>query len=306
MTFSKLGTLFYYAYTLKSEPISQEVIRLNAASVVSSLGPEWKLAPLYAQLKEAASTPSTKSENKTLALSVTEVKRRGNKIVHPRSLRQDSEPKRTEAHGSKSLYPPQSGRRSGKEAGLRLASSPATKRLERAESEDDGSRPRKRRRPSPPEMGDDSDSESSLPVLASVPDIQVESADDDDEEDDEEFLAETNPVVTLRMVTEALPTLSPSGPNGAWSCDREACVFVVREAESEGGKKMIKKHFLEHAETLEREALARQEAAQRKLPIEHLLEKLRGIGEERRVGMREFIGGRIVPEPIKRERGMAV
>lgn len=55
----------------------------------------------------------------------------------------------------------------------------------------------------------------------------------------------------------------------------------------------------------------RREAAGRRLPVDHLLEKLRGLGESARLGMgvggmEEVVGGRMAPERIKRERGMAV
>jgi hypothetical protein len=84
-------------------------------------------------------------------------------------------------------------------------------------------------------------------------------------------------------------------------------MFVVGDAESDEGTKKIREHYNEHADRLEREALVRQEAAQRQVPIDHLLEKLRGLGEASRIGdMVEVIGGRVVPEAIKRERGMAV
>ena len=317
MTFSKLGTLLYYAYTLKGEPISQELIKLHASSIISSLGREWEAAPVYAQLKEAAAKPSPKGEAKTQAMAITEVKRRGKQsnaikasaALGRRSSRHDSKREMdSQTHGSKSLPPPQSGRRSGKEAGLRLASSPAMKRVNRGEesSDDDGSRPRKRKRPSTPEIGDDSD--ISLPPRA-LHSLSYDHSEEDTVEEAELDLppAETTPSITLKMVAEALPTLSPSGPNGTWACDREDCAFVVRAAARDEGQARIRAHFGEHAERLEREALARQEAAQRRLPIDHLLEKLRSLGEQARLGaFGEPIARRIVPEPIKRERGSAV
>jgi hypothetical protein len=314
MTLSKLGTLFLYTYTIKSAPVSQEIIKIHAASIISSLGPEWKVAPVYAQLKEASSHPTTNGDVRTQAMAVTEVKRRGGKVNTSISGMSGGRPSKhdngvergTEGHGSKSLFPPQSGRRSGKEAGLRLASSPAMKRSADAESSDDGSsRPRKKRRPSPPEMGDDSDT-TAPPILTNSYPLAASDAESDDEEDDDLSLADTKPL-TLRIVSEALPTLSPSGPNGTWKCDDEGCFFIVRDAESEDGKETIRKHFNDHADRLEREALARQEAAQRRLPIDHLLEKLRALGESSRLGqMGGTIDGRVIPEPIKRPRGMAV
>jgi hypothetical protein len=290
---------------------------MNAVSIISGLGSDWKVAPVYTQLKEfASSKAAVNSGLRTQAMAVKEVKRRGGKggvTSRPNGYpgmppRQDSEPGRPEPRGSKSLLPPYSGRRSGKEAGLRLASSPAMKRIADGDSSDDGgSRPGKRRRPSPPEMGDDSDNAAELPILTKSLPNGVSEEEEDEEEDFDDIGTEVKTPVTLKVVTEALPTLSPSGPNGTWTCDREDCVFVVRDAESEESKDIIRKHFNEHADLLEREALARQEAAQRRLPIDHLLEKLRSLGESSRLGgMAEMVGGRMVPEPIKRERSMAV
>ena len=86
---------------------------------------------------------------------------------------------------------------------------------------------------------------------------------------------------------------------------------MVRDAESPEGVEKIREHYNEHADRLERETLVRREAAGRRLPIDHLLEKLRGLGESARLemgvgGMEEVLGGGAVPERIKRERGMAV
>jgi hypothetical protein len=231
------------------------------------------------------------------AMAVTEVKRRGKASMSHKTVsgndgasgrresRPDSERDQSpEPHASKSLLPPHGGRRSGKVAGLRLASAPAMKRaaLDRdAESPDeDGSRPRKRRRPSPPEMGDDSDSASPPPILSNSFRISPSDSETGEEEDDESSspLLHDEPIISLKMVTESLPTLSPSGPNGAWTCDRQDCPFTVHDA-----------------------------AAPRRLPIDHLLEKLRGLGESARMGgLAEMIGERLVPETIKRERGMAI
>jgi len=234
-----------------------------------------------------------------------------------RALRKDGGQEREkspESHASKSLLPPQSGRRSGKEAGLRLASSTAIKRdtMDTAPSdEDSSSHPRKRRRPSP-EMGDD-DSDIDIASLPTLPngmnhedDAEAESASHSDESKID--IAPTP--VSLKIVSTSLPSLSPTGPNGTWTCDRPSCSFVVRDAESTEGVKKIREHYNEHADRLEREALVRQEAAGTRLPIDHLLEKLRSLGEGARLeemgGAREVIGGRVVPERIQRERGLAV
>lgn len=321
ITLSKLGTLLYYKYTIKTVALTQEIIKLNAKAVLASLGPEWKVAPIYGQLREISLKREKTSELRTQAMAMTELKKRQkagagrkgptglNGQFGRRSLKQDSgNAPSPEPHASKSLLPPLSGRRSGKQAGLRLAGSPAMKRdvVDRELSSDDDnySRPRKRRRPSPPEMGDDSD--ASPPPLPNS--LLSQSRPDSELEEETPRTPEPRSPISLKVVTESLLTLSPSGPNGSWTCDREDCVFVVRDAESEEGRKKIREHFSEHVDRLEREALVREEAAQMRLPIDHLLEKLRGLGESARLGgkMAEVIAGRIVPAGIKRDRGMAV
>jgi hypothetical protein len=326
MTLSKLGTLFYLKYSLKTAPLSQEIIKHHSKAILSSLGPEWKIAPIYGQLIEAASQPASKNELKTQAMSVVEVKKRrgasttrklpaGASSYGRRPEREDGSDNPTpEPHASKSLLPPYTGRRSRKQASLRLASSPAVKRdaLDPSPSDEDNtSRPRKRRRPSPPEMGDDDDSEE----VASPPPIPSTSYFNETEtssaSENETPALPPDPKLTPSFISTPLPSLTPTGPNGTWTCSRTLCSFVVRDAESPEGVKKIQEHYNEHADRLERETLVRREAAGRRLPVDHLLEKLRGLGESARLGMgvggmEEVVGGRMAPERIKRERGMAV
>lgn len=68
----------------------------------------------------------------------------------------------------------------------------------------------------------------------------------------------------LILVSETLPGLTPTGPNGLWTCEMEGCFFVVRDADSEEGRGTIQEHFSTH---VQKEDLVRQEAAFRHLPI---------------------------------------
>lgn len=320
MTLARLGTLFYYKYSLKTVPLSQEIIRVNAKAILSSLDPEWKIAPIYVQLTEAASRPR-KDDLRNQAMSVTEVKKRreastirklpdGATGHGRRTLRTEKSSKLSpEPHASKSLLPPHSGRRSGKEAGLRLASNSAMKRdtMDAGSSDEDSALPaRKRRRPSPPEMGD-GDSDMDVPSPLAIPN-GTDKEDESASHSGEDAKIDIPRIPTLKIISTALPSLEPTGPHGSWTCSRPSCSFIVRDAESEKGKEKITEHYNEHADTLERERLVKQEAAGRRLPIDHLLEKLRGLGESSRLRemTQEIIGGRVVPERIKRKGGLAV
>ena len=326
MTLSKLGTILYYKYSVKSFPLGQEIVKAHAKAILSDLGPEWHNAPIYDQLTASANLQVLNRDIRAQALAVTEIKKRkganllrkapAEPALKRRSSRQELETQRSpEPHAAKSILPPLSGRHAGKAARLRLASSPAVKRdaLD-SSSNDDSSRARKRRRPSPPEMGDDADATPPPPNLAVTWASEAETGGEEsgEQDDDDASLLDDKPGLLLSVVVEEQPSLSPAGPNGTWTCERQECVFVVRDAESEAGRELIRAHFNEHEEKVQREALVRREAEQRRLPIDHLLEKLRGLGESAFLdggmggigGVGEIIGGRVVPERIK--RGMAV
>ena len=156
-------------------------------------------------------------------------------------------------------------------------------------------------------MGEDSDTDMASPPIEAG--SEVVGA-DIDQGLDLNLNLRPAPIPSIKLVVQALPTLSGSGPNGAWICSVELCSFVVRDPESEEGKEQIREHFNAHADRLERETLVRKEAAQRRLPIDHLLEKLRSIGEsarsEQEAGLGvQMIGGRVVPQPIKRSSSIA-
>jgi hypothetical protein len=323
MTFTKLASTLYYQYSIKTVTLSQEIVRANSKSILSALPAEWEDTTIYAQLKEIEKTSTSKSDLRLPALNILSrrVGRSNSRASLPQtSLETNGSPFSHDSpgpHGSKSIVPPHSGRRSGKEASLRLAPSPALKRgLDRDDSSEEENttfRNRKRRRPIP-EMGDDDEDENDSPD-------QVDNEAD-------------NELVELQVVREVLPTLEPTGPNGMWTCDREDCVFIVRDAESVEGRKEIRKHFNEHAAVLEREVLVKKEAASRRFPIRyiilqptsipihctyslqpfvffslwwqllivysHLLEKLKSLGQSSRMAEQSMINGRVVPEPIKR------
>lgn len=208
-----------------------------------------------------------------------------------------------------------SRRTAGKHAGLRPT--PLRRQLSPAAYENDVANylpSTKRLRLSPPV--DDSDSQT---------EEAEEVEDDNDEEaegiedDDESIEEDTNPYndyrdsdyahelplskVELHILTSAIPSTQPTGPRGIWSCPESDCTYEVAGADKPKGKSLIHTHFLEHAdETAYREHLVLTEGQRECLPVNHLLEKIRAMGEKARnteESERKVINGRFVPVPIR-------
>ncbi|CAN8095986.1 unnamed protein product [Discula destructiva] len=105
---------------------------------------------------------------------------------------------------------------------------------------------------------------------------------------------ETVPIVVR---AEKIPTVSPAGPNGTWRCDEDGCGYIVRSAEEPEGKLLIDKHFQDHAKRVEKVNIALAEGTRGNLPINHLLEKIRSMGEAIR---KEQGADGAFPDPVKR------
>ena len=103
----------------------------------------------------------------------------------------------------------------------------------------------------------------------------------EEEDDDEQERASTGSGSVSRLVirTDKLPSTTPKGPNGTWTCEEPGCGHVVRAADDKEGQTLIHAHFEEHeqeardeseAAALKRVNLAKQEAG-RNMPIEYVL-----------------------------------
>ncbi|KAK4204298.1 hypothetical protein QBC40DRAFT_273184 [Triangularia verruculosa] len=121
--------------------------------------------------------------------------------------------------------------------------------------------------------------------------------DDDDEDTDESSAAEVDPNLATpsdpasllplpagvsRMVIQAerLPTLSPSGPNGTWTCPHDECGYVVRSADEPAAQELVEEHFRAHESNTQKIDLALMEGRKGHLPIDNLLQKIRQKGEQ--------------------------
>jgi len=94
--------------------------------------------------------------------------------------------------------------------------------------------------------------------------------------------------------------MRPTGPNGTWRCEEEACGFIVRRADEELGRGLIREHFREHEEELRRLRLAETEGAKNRQQVTHLLEKIKAAGRKAVEAEQRYLNGTPLPLPIKR------
>jgi hypothetical protein len=65
----------------------------------------------------------------------------------------------------------------------------------------------------------------------------------------------------LTITSEPLPSSSPQGPKGLWSCQREGCDYQVARADKPEGRVKVRAHFLQHSDEIaEREHLVMEES----------------------------------------------
>ncbi|KAL3423400.1 defective in methylation-7 protein [Phlyctema vagabunda] len=307
LTLAKLGTTIYLRFSFKNYSVGQAIVKIWAREIIAALNEDWYETPVYQSLKrhvelneitehhdEAAATilrPRAKKSDATDRSGQTTIQDTRAQEITSRTrsseLRKPTETTPPRSAG-KSISHSFTGQRSGKEAVLRLVSSSIKRSNLSADdsSEDEqhsnfGQRKR-RRASSEDEIGEQ--------------ELDGEDPDDDDRE------MKVNTKGSFDMVSELLPTLEPRGPNGTWFCQTEGCTYIVRNALEDDGREEIRKHFLEHADTTAKEDLVLKEARPH-LPVNHLLEKLRSLGEIASTNDDEetpSINGVQVPRPIKR------
>jgi len=126
-------------------------------------------------------------------------------------------------------------------------------------------------------------------------------------ESDESSVDSTDSPAAFKAVVRAenIPTTIPKGPNGTWVCDEDDCDFVERNPESEDGRERIHQHmqdihYQESEDQVERISLAVTEGGKNRLPIDHLLEKIRQMGQRIQTKEEIKLENVSVPRPIKR------
>ncbi|KAJ4417408.1 hypothetical protein N0V82_006175 [Gnomoniopsis sp. IMI 355080] len=266
--------------------VPQEVSQYYAKQLAASLPSKWYGSPYFAWLKEERDKPWRPASGLTAEAVARQLKRR----------KKMSRGKPRAAETNSVSTPPST------HMGKRLPATPRT-----------GGLTLKRSRPDYFDDGDGGRA-SKYPKASS----QFASEDEDESEDEEvddssedapanPYTSSTTPVPLPKIAKETvpvvvraqkIPTLSPTGPNGTWRCEEDGCDHIIRAAEEPEGKRLIEEHFQDHANRTEKINLALTESTRGHLPINHLLEKIRGMGESAK--RQEQGADGVYPEPIKR------
>ncbi|KAI0011217.1 hypothetical protein F4779DRAFT_574754 [Xylariaceae sp. FL0662B] len=298
VTPSSWHTKLYLECSIKKYTGAAEICQYYARDLMRLLSPEWHQSRLYEWLKENRNT-KPKFENVTEE-DAKKVVRRQKKMTQTTAREGDRaamDSKQPSAdRGGKQ---PRRGRPSGKAAGLRPSIGSKKRLYHESDFEDDEVDPHedgtmkrtaKRSRYFTDEEQDDAqDTASSL-------------------DSDEQAEKPDAPLTRVVVRAEKIPSMTPKGPNKTWTCEEPDCGYVVRAADQEEGQNLISEHYEAHEKDAQDEAeqaalsrvnLAVQEA-QGCMPINHLLDKIRGLGEKARKRSEVQLNGKVLPQPIKR------
>ncbi|RYO88052.1 hypothetical protein DL762_003937 [Monosporascus cannonballus] len=293
----------YLACKIKHRQGGAEICEYWARDLVEVLGPEWRQSEFYKWAKANANTkPKFEYSTETECVGLRRRNARQPKVTTEdkgQPSHTGKQPAPVPAPEPAGKQPPKKrGRPSGKAAGLRP--SLGGKKRPWAEADLDG--------------GDDDemdfggyDPEKTTKKSKYFSDDDADAASSTAEGDEE---AEPGSASLTRLVirAEKLPSTTPKGPNQTWTCGEPDCGYVVRGADEDEGQNLISAHYEAHEReardeaeeaALKRVNLAVQESGGH-LPINHLLDKIRSMGNK--VQQRNEVGlnGELLPQPIKR------
>lgn len=303
ISFKGWCTKLYLELSIKNPKALPEICECFAKDLVQLLGPEWHKSHFYEWIKYNVDT-KPKFEFIT-GDEIQNIARRKKKGKAPASREESLSTPATKELPVRTggNYPPRGGRPSGKMAILRPTSS-SKKRL-RHETSYEGD-----------EMDVDDDGMLKTTKRSKYfdDDEQDENEDDDDsssdDEDDEEAANADSPLTRIVIRAEPLPPTIPKGPNQTWTCEEPDCGYFVRAADEENGRNLISQHYQAHEREAQDEReknkaslmeLAVEESQKGHLPINHLLAKIRGMGEKAQKHEETEVNGQPAPQPIKHD-----
>ena len=258
----------FFKCKIRQYGVAKDILAYYSKELLPRLGPEWKGSPWYHWLEDAAKRPWEPSSDQTEldkipAQTMRRVKmgpRSGLstrpatqlppvinlKIKAQNAVQEESE---SEDEFADLREVSQRNRRSGKGATLRLATSAKKRPHSELDDQTSGSRRGRKSAKITHHISDDD---------------EPEDADDTSDEDlgsGEETIVGSRlplPEGAVRVVVHAepLPTTSPSGPDGTWTCGEEGCTYVVRSADEQDAQELIQAHFRDHEAQAEKINLA--------------------------------------------------
>ncbi|WYZ38661.1 hypothetical protein EsH8_III_000575 [Colletotrichum jinshuiense] len=297
--FSKVSSKLYYKYKIKVYYAASDILKYYAKELVERLDQEeWAGSGFWDTLQQAAQGPRTALQHVKLhQIPESLVRRKVTAVSAPRNrgktLKTDSGQGETHKAAAVETPPPRRpGRPAGKMSGLRLVGTGGKRRFDSADD-------------TPEAVSRRSKAAKRLHGYDSEEDEAMNDATSSD--DDESSVVSTESPTALKVVVRAenIPTTIPKGPQGTWVCDEEDCGFVERNPEAEDGRDRIREHmqevhYLEDENRLQRISLAVTEGGKNRLPIDHLLEKIRRMGHKLQAKEEIEIDDVAVPQPIKR------
>ncbi|KAH7318558.1 hypothetical protein B0I35DRAFT_432383 [Stachybotrys elegans] len=99
-----------------------------------------------------------------------------------------------------------------------------------------------------------------------------------DEDESASSQGEEEDVVRIYMRADRIPSTTPRGPDGTWTCDEGDCGYIVRGGDERECQDRIQEHFRFHEQTA-RVNLAKSES-RGLLPINHLLDKIKALSDK--------------------------
>lgn len=263
---SKIHTQMYYRCRIKSYKASGEITAYYSQQILAGLSSIWRGTPVWDYLSTLSKQPSKPPE----LIDVNDIP---NQLVRRNKSHQtvskttastpDDSSELPSRKGLKNPQPPMVGRRSGKAAVLRLATSSKKRYRDAMEDDDSISSSRGRKTAKASHMLNDDEDDDDTDDGATQEDQERDSEDDS--------AAPTKPQQPVRiMITaEKVPSMSPSGPSGTWTCDEPGCGAIVRAADQAEGKEAIALHFREHEEQHRKIDIALAEGSHGHLPIKY-------------------------------------
>ncbi|OBT83926.1 hypothetical protein VE02_06860 [Pseudogymnoascus sp. 03VT05] len=288
MNIRSLARSMYERFEIMDEDLAKEVIQVHAKTIYHGLGDEWAGSPIYHKL-EILSMGQQKvadAECHKQAIGLVLLMRHGVEDEKREVTEPSTTPEPVHRRAGKGAGK-EAGKGAGKAAGLRLKSTPASQH---------------KRSPTPNDEEPDMRAAKRQKMKSEI--VKEESAEEEFEEDEDEGDDEDELSMEFDLESTALPSSAPQGPNGLWTCHKEACGHTIPNADEPDGRAKVQSHFLWHADEIAARENLVLEAQRPYLPISNLLDKLRRLGEVAR--LREDDGekttdGKDAPAPIKRK-----